>query len=189
MVRVKIFKWNPKDREAKVVYTIVRGDGDEKHVLECSDAPTDELLNAFQALEHDALKECEVVRVGDRQYRANVDKLLGEGYMEREHDPILKAVGATEAFGEVRSVSYSWALDIMGASVCVLVPLDHSDQPLVLNTPHKPCEPYSGEVGNTLPEGFANKLRALHVLIERYIDGERVRAQTDLFDDENGGDA
>ena len=70
MVRVKTFKWNPKHREAKVVYTIVRGDGDERHVLECSDAPTEELLAALQDLEHDALKECEVVRVEARKRRA-----------------------------------------------------------------------------------------------------------------------
>lgn len=187
MVRVKSFKWNPNEDEAKVVYTIVRDDGDEKHQLECADAPTKELLDALQDLEEDALKECEVVNVGDRKFRQAVDRVLGEGYMEREHDAVLRQVGAPmDAFAVVRSVSYSWQLDIMGASICLLVKLDHSDSPLTLNTPHKPCEPYSGEAGHTLPERLADKLRRLHVLIERYIDGERVRKQTDLFDEEPG---
>ena len=51
MYRVKSFKWNEKDPEAKVVYTIVRQEGDERHVLECSDPPKPELLAAPQGLE------------------------------------------------------------------------------------------------------------------------------------------
>lgn len=157
MYRVKSFKWNEKDPEAKVVYTIVRQEGDERHVLECSDPPKPELLAALQGLEQDALRECEVVKLGAPDIPGQV---------------------------AIRSVSFSWALDIMGASICLLVKLDYSDQPLVLNTPHKPSQPYSEAGGHTLPPELVTKLESLHVLIERYIDGDRVKKQTDLFDDE-----
>lgn len=158
MVHVKKFSWNEKDREASVSYVIERGkDGSERHILECADAPKPELLEALQALALPALKECEVIRTLD----------------------------ATEIDTRVRSVSFSWSLDIMGASICLLVALDHADQPLVLNTPHKPSQPYSGETGHALPEAMVEKLTRLHVLVERYIDGDRVRQQTDLFEDQD----
>jgi hypothetical protein len=137
---------------------IERGkDGSERHILECADAPKPKLLEALQALAVPALKECEVIRTLD----------------------------ATEIDARVRSVSFSWSLDIMGASICLLVALDHADQPLVLNTPHKPSQPYSGETGHALPEAMVEKLTRLHVLVERYIDGDRVRQQTDLFEDQD----
>jgi hypothetical protein len=184
MIRVKKFSWNKEDRQASVTYTIDRGkDGSEKHSLECSDAPKPELLEALQALAVPALKECEVVRVMEVDLFSGLDRLLGPGKTQ-EYKDMMSRIGSKKAEAVVRSVSYSWSLDIMGASICLLVALDHADQPLVLNTPHKPSQPYSGEVGHTLPEGLADDLQALHVLIERYIDGDRVRQQTDLFDDE-----
>ena len=185
MVHVKKFSWNEKDREASVSYVIERGkDGSERHVLECADAPKPELLEALQALAVPALKECEVIRVPDHDLFASMEKILGPEAVE-EHRALLRRFSEAEAEATVRSVSFSWSLDIMGASICLLVALDHADQTLVLNTPHKPSQPYSGETGHTLPEGMVEKLERLHVLVERYIDGDRVRQQTDLFEDQD----
>jgi hypothetical protein len=156
MVRVKSFKWSAKDKEAKVVYSIVRDDSEERHTLECSDPPKQELLDALQGLADDAVRECEVISLSV--------------YVP---DQIV-----------VRSVAFSWTLDIMGASICLLVKLDHSDAPLVLNTPHKPSQAYSESGGHTLGASLVTKLEALHVLIERYIDGDRFREQVDMFEDQ-----
>jgi hypothetical protein len=184
MLRVKKFSWNPEEREAKVVYSIERDGGEERHVLECSDKPQPALIEAMEALEEDALAECEVIRVGDKKFRKNMDAVLGEGYAEREHDSILKAAGCPDAFATIRSVSWSWSHDIMGASVCLLIKLENSYAPLVVNTPHKPEQPYSeGGEAHLLPTAFADKLRELHRLVERYIDGDRFKEQTDLFED------
>lgn len=156
MVRAKSFKWSAKDKEAKVVYSIVRDDSEERHTLECSDPPKQELLDALQGLADDAVRECEVIKL-----------------------PVYVPDQVV-----VRSVAFSWALDIMGASICLLVKLDHSDAPLVVNTPHKPSQAYSESGGHTLGPSLVTKLEALHVLIERYIDGDRFREQVDMFEDQ-----
>lgn len=156
MVRAKSFKWSAKDKEAKVVYSIVRDDSEERHTLECSDPPKQELLDALQGLADDAVRECEVIKL-----------------------PVYVPDQVV-----VRSVAFSWALDIMGASICLLVKLDHSDAPLVVNTPHKPSQAYSESGGHTLGASLVTKLEALHVLIERYIDGDRFREQVDMFEDQ-----
>lgn len=184
MLRVKKFSWNPEEKEAKIVYSIERDGGEERHTLECGDKPQPALLEALQGLDEDALAECEVIRVGDKKFRKNMDAILGEGYAEREHDSMLKAAGCPDAFATVRSVSWSWSYDIMGASVCLLIKLENSYAPLVVNTPHKPEQPYcEGTEAPLLPSGFADKLRELHRLVERYIDGDRFKEQTDLFED------
>lgn len=155
MIRVKSFKWSPKDREAKVVYSIVRDDSEERHQMKWADQPKQELLDALQGLADEAVKECEVIKL---------------------------PVYVPDQVG-VRSVAFSWALDIMGASICLLVKLDYSDAPLVLNTPHKPSQAYSESGGHTLGASLVTKLEALHVLIERYIAGDRFYPQTDLFEE------
>jgi len=91
---------------------------------------------------------------------------------------------ADDAILNVRSVSWSWSLDIMGASICLLGELKNSNSPLVINTPHKPEQPYNeGSESPLLPEKLAGHLWDLHRLVEKYIDGDRVRQQTDLFED------
>lgn len=186
MLRVKKFSWNANDKEAKITYSIERDGSSEKHQMECPDKPMPELLAALQGLEYDALKELEVVRVGDRSLYEAMDLALNEGRSEEFRQELSKN-GASEAIAVVRSVSFSWGCDIMGASICLLIEMRNSDAPLVVNTPHKPTQQYSeGGQAHLLPEKLANKLEVLHLLIERYIEGERERKQTDLFDDAPG---
>lgn len=194
MIRAKKFSWNPDAKEAKVVYTIEREGGSrESHTLECADKPTPALLEKLQSLDEMALRECEVIRVADKKERAAWEGLLGEGYMEKNHDSILSKVDQREAFATVRSVSWSWSNDIMGGSVCLLVKLEKSNTPLVVNSPHKPEEPYSeGGSVHLLAEEFAAALRDLHGLVVRFIEGERVKEpseQTELFEDAEQGEA
>lgn len=183
-VKVKKFSWNPKDKEAKVEYFIETDGGTEKHVLECADQPMPECLDAMQDLEFEALHECEVIRVGDRKLAAKMDAVLGEGYAEKEHHGLLKAMGCPDAFATVRTVSWSWSHDIMGACVCLLIKLEKASSPLVVNTPHKPESQYNeGGVAPLLPFAFAEKLHRLHDLVVRYIDGERYKEQIDMFEE------
>lgn len=182
MLRVKKFSWNANDKEAKITYSIERDGSSEKHQMECPDKPMPELLAALQGLEYDALNELEVVRVGDRSLYEAMDLALHEGRSEEFRQELSKN-GASEAIAVVRSVSFSWGCDIMGASICLLIEMRNSDAPLVVNTPAKPEQPYSEGAGHTLPEKLAAKLWNLHALVERYVDGERWREQTDLFQD------
>lgn len=182
-IKVKKFSWNPKEKEAKVEYLIETDGGTEKHVLECADQPMPQCLEAMQDLEYLCLHECEVIRVGDRKLNAAMDAVLGEGYAEKEHHGLLKKMGCPDAFATVRTVSWSWSHDIMGASVCLLIKLERSNSPLVVNTPHKPESQYNeGGTSPTLPSLLAEKLHALHGLVVRYIDGERYREQIDMFE-------
>ena len=183
MLRVKKFSWHAGDKEAKITYSIERDGSSEKHQMECPDKPMPELLEALQGLEYDALKELEVVRVGDRSFYEAMDLALHEGRSEEFREELSRG-GASEAIAVVRSVSFSWGCDILGASICLLIEMRNSDAPLVVNTPHKPSQQYSdGGQAHLLPEKLVDKLRALHGLIELYIEGTRERKQTDLFED------
>jgi hypothetical protein len=115
--------------------------------------------------------------------------LLGEGYMEKNCDPILAMCDAREAFATVRSVSWSWSLDIMGASCCLLVKLEHSHTPLVVNCPHKPEKQYSERgTAHLLPGKLADAYHELHNLVVAYINGDREpQEQIDMFED--GGES
>lgn len=188
-IKVKKFSWNPESKEVCSTYTVEVNEKQEKHTLECSDKPKVELLDAMQALDEMALAECEVIRVADQKFRANVDKLLGEGYSDREMDAPLKQIGTPEAFATVRSVSWSWSHDIMGASCCLLVKLEHSHTPLVVNCPHKPEEQYSESgTAHLLPGRLADAYHDLHDLVVAYINGDREPPeQIDLFED--GGES
>lgn len=185
-VRVRKFSWNPEAKEAHATYLVEVNKKDERHTLECNDKPKAKLLEAMQALDELALAECEVIRVADQKLRANIDKLLGEGYSERELDGPMKQIGAPEAFATVRSVSWSWSHDIMGASCCLLVKLEHSHTPLVVNCPHKPEEQYSESgTAHLLPPNLADAYHDLHDLVVAYINGDREPPeQTDLFQEE-----
>ena len=84
---------------------------------------------------------------------------------------------------EIRGVSFSWAKDIMGATITALKTLNDSDAPLVLNSPHKPSEPYSetGDNRNCLSAATVVALEEVLMEAERYVEGER--AQGSLFED------
>ena len=80
----------------------------------------------------------------------------------------------------VRSVSCTYQKKILGAVVTALKSLKHSNAPLVLNTPHLPEMPYSGEDTDpnpTMPAGMADRLRALLAEAACYIDGDRLQGR------------
>lgn len=188
-IKVKKFSRNPESKEVRATYTVEVNGKQEKHTLECASPPKVELLDAMQALDEMALAECEVIRVADKKERAAWEGLLGEGYMEKNSDPILAMCDAREAFATVRSVSWSWSLDIMGASCCLLVKLEHSHTPLVVNCPHKPEKQYiERETAHLLPGKLADAYHELHNLVVAYINGDREpQEQTDMFED--GGES
>jgi len=84
----------------------------------------------------------------------------------------------------VIGVSFSWTDDIMGATITALIKLNHSNAPLVINTPHKPETAYSesGDDSNVLPVNAIQDLSNLLRVAQAYIDGERDRKQLDMFD-------
>ena len=82
------------------------------------------------------------------------------------------------------SFSYGGDEDVMGATITATRSLDESNAPLVLNTPHKPSESYSGgdDELNLLPYDCVKDLRLLCDCAEDYLAGKR--AQASLFDSE-----
>jgi hypothetical protein len=82
----------------------------------------------------------------------------------------------------VRGVTFTWKNDIMGACITALKSLTTANAPLVLNTPHLPSEPYSGNPGDVGPVLRRGTDRLEHLITEvaRYIDGERAQAKLPL---------
>ena len=81
----------------------------------------------------------------------------------------------------VKGISLSDTDGITGVTITALKQLVHSNAPLVLNTPHKPFEPYTegGDTSNCLT---SDQIEAVEKLIEAardYLRGKR--AQGDLF--------
>jgi len=77
---------------------------------------------------------------------------------------------------EVRSVTYTWAHDVMGAVITALRQLQNSPAPLVLNTPHKPSAPYGDEEGDPaqlLSEPTVLALRRLANEAREFLGGKR----------------
>lgn len=83
----------------------------------------------------------------------------------------------------ILGVSFSWADGIMGATITAQKALEYSNSLLILNTPHKPEEPYSegGDDSVCLSDDCINQLRELIDQAGKYIDGKR--AQMKLFED------
>lgn len=83
---------------------------------------------------------------------------------------------------DVRSVSFSHANDILGATITALYSLSKSNAPLVINTPHKSAEPYSegGDSSQCLDPHAVARLKRLIDRAEKYLQG--ARAQGTLFD-------
>lgn len=99
--------------------------------------------------------------------------------------------GVDESDIEVRGVSLFYKDGIMGATITGLRSLRRSTWPLVLNTPFKPVEHYSGEGDEEqlLPEDTAERVLGLVWEAGKYLAGERaIKTQTDAFDDEDGGE-
>ena len=82
-------------------------------------------------------------------------------------------------------MSFSYSEDgVQGAVISALRELKRSVQPLNLNTPHKPYQPYNPEQGADpdmlMPENIIEHLNEVEDEAQRYIDGDR--AQGSLFE-------
>ena len=87
----------------------------------------------------------------------------------------------------VRGVTVTWNHDIMGACITALGDVDGSPSPVVVNTPHLPESPYSGsddDPNPTLPPSAATKIDTVIEEAKMFLDGERVKEQKQLFDEE-----
>jgi hypothetical protein len=83
---------------------------------------------------------------------------------------------------KIRGVTLTHAHDVLGAVITALKPLKTANSPLVINTPHLPECAYSGDGDDpnpTMHDGMPERLHALVVQAQRYLDGDR--AQGDLF--------
>lgn len=85
---------------------------------------------------------------------------------------------------DIRGVSLSWTNGIMGACITALKPLKMSRSPLVVNTPHKPSEPYSE--GDPDADSYCltgdciATIKELIDAAEGFLDGDRAQTSLDL---------
>ena len=83
----------------------------------------------------------------------------------------------------IRGVTFSWANDVMGATITAQRKLAKSNMNLNINTPHKVSKFYScGDVGDNkqlLSTATIDILNDIRYEVEKYINGER--AQMGLF--------
>lgn len=143
-------------------WEVVYGDDStDEYVLKCTDRPAQRFVDALQSL---AL-----------------------------HVAICCEVDNAEAWSSaitVKGVSLSHTNGIMGAVITATRALKNSNSPLVINTPHKPAEPYAeGEGGDAqlhtcLPTACITAINALISESDRYINGHRQQMQ--LFGGDNG---
>lgn len=89
---------------------------------------------------------------------------------------------------KVRGVTLTWAHDIMGACITAMKSLKTAQSPLVLNTPHLPSESYSESECPTLSTATCDRLAALVVQAERYLNGERAQGSLLSIVDDAGHD-
>jgi len=83
---------------------------------------------------------------------------------------------------EVRSISFSYKNNILGAVITVLVDLDSTNSPLLINTPYLPAEHIDDDSdAPLLPEACVELLESILEGIEEYIKGKRApKDQTEL---------
>lgn len=97
--------------------------------------------------------------------------------------PALELIGAPSAWRDgtiIGGLSVNYEDDgRMGAVVTLLVPLDTTNSPLVLNTPHLRAPGDPDEGGRFMPYELERAVEEMVKEAGRYLDGER--AQGDLF--------
>ena len=79
-------------------------------------------------------------------------------------------------------VSFSWTNDILGAVISAKKHLEGTPAPLILNTPHKPSEPYgkNADESNVLDSDCVADLENLQKEAEKYLNGKRAQVKIDL---------
>ena len=85
---------------------------------------------------------------------------------------------------EVIGVSFSWTNEIMGAVISAKKHLAETPAPLILNTPHKPSEPYgeNADEMNIMSSDLVADLEILQKEAEDYLNGKRAQTKIDFTD-------
>jgi len=84
----------------------------------------------------------------------------------------------------VLGVSFSWTHDIMGAVITAMKGLVAGGSPLLLNTPHRPSEPYGEKAGGpTLDLSTVKRLESVMDEATKYVMGERAQGTLPLKDE------
>jgi hypothetical protein len=142
--------------KVRIEYEMPRKDGGDPdaYTLLSIDKPLPEFQVALQAMKQDVIDICEL------------DPSCGDKLT-------------------VRGVTLTHTNDVLGACVTALKLLKTANAPLVLNTPHLPEASYSGDDNGTpiMATAMGDRLSALMIEAERYVNGER--AQASLFNAED----
>ena len=143
--------YNPKEGRVHIEWTKTSPKGAGEYAMTHAEKPRPEFLKSLAALAMDVIEICEC-----------------DGHWN-------------ESDLEVRGASFSWTEGVMGATITALRKLRQSNAPLVVNTPHKPAQPYAagGDDSNCLSEECVERLTTLMDEARKYINGER--AQGELF--------
>lgn len=140
-----------------VAYQVDRGEDEapDEYTLRCAERPKAALLTAMKSLIPEAAAWLEVP--DGKAWATNLD---------------------------VRTVSFSWKHGVMGAVLTCIKPLEYSAGPWIINTPHRPEQPYTegGSDELMLTDSCAKILRQLLKATRGYIKGERAQASLPLED-------
>ena len=153
---IRILKVKRKKQGAKIEFENATADKTDKFTFDCGDDPVPAFDKALGVLVDHVVEICE----------------LPEDYAEGM---------------KVSSVSFSYGgpNETMGAVITAQKSLSTANSPLILNTPHLPSEPYSGNIADPSPVLDGDCVDALSEVLSQaalYIDG--VRQQGDLFEGE-----
>ena len=151
MAEIRINKVKFKEGKIFIKFEKENKDSWDQFSIRSLDAPLNSFLLSMEGLTEDVCRICEFS--GECNYSN------------------LKVIG----------VSFSYTNDIMGATITALKTLESTSSPLVINTPHKPTEPYSGDdTSNCLSTTTVAKLELLCLEAKGYIAGDRAQMEMKL---------
>ena len=152
-IQINKFKYEHKTGAVTVEYEqLFEGTDDIKITLKSNDKPLSELIEKLDSL--------------SRQVEIICD--LPNGYCNH---------------AEIRGVSFSHTNGVLGAVITALIPLTNANSPMVINTPHLPSEQYSeGGQSPLLPQKATYALKEILGLVEKYINGEREKEETNQME-------
>ena len=137
-----------------IEYDEEKGVGTNNLTLNSFEAPAPSFKKAFKRLEKWVNEICEL------------------NLSSKEVSTLISIIG----------VSFSWTNDIMGAVISAKKHLEGTPAPLILNTPHKPSEPYgkNADEGNVLDNDCIEDLENLQKEAEKYLNGKRAQVKIEL---------
>lgn len=153
MIGKRVTKVKKAAGKLRVEYEVDENGGTNELSIASADMPRPEMERAFEACIPKALELCE----------------LPSGW------PGVRVTG----------VSFSWTEDpngrkIMGAVITMQKRLSGANCPLIINTPHLPSEPYSGQESDPNPVLDPKLVDALNVVAEEameYVKGNRAQGK------------